>query len=118
MSKVIGIVGSRRRDSRDDYSVVYNKFCELFSEGDRIVSGGCPIGADKFAEQIAKANGITISIHYPNWNKFGNGAGIRRNTFIVEDCDVLIACVSKDRTGGTEDSIRKAQAAGKPVHIV
>ena len=40
-----------------------------------------------------------------------------RNERIVEDCDRLIAFVSPDRKGGTEDTIRRAMRAGKPVDI-
>ncbi len=42
-----------------------------------------------------------------NWKKFGRAAGFIRNTDIAENSDILIACVSKDRTGGTEDTIKK-----------
>ena len=40
-----------------------------------------------------------------------------RNQCIVEDCDRLIAFVAPDRSGGTEDTIRRAQRAGKPVEL-
>jgi len=43
------------------------------------------------------------------WNKYGRGAGIARNTLIANNCDILIACVSPDRTGGTEDTIKKTK---------
>ena len=35
------------------------------------------------------------------------GAGFVRNGDIAKDSDVLIACVAPDRTGGTEDTIKK-----------
>jgi hypothetical protein len=50
----IGIVGSRRRDTEQDYKIVLNKFEELYREGDIIISGGCPKGGDRFAEKIAE----------------------------------------------------------------
>jgi hypothetical protein len=51
----------------------------------------------------------------------GYGPAVRRyhdrNQRIVEDCDRLIAFVAPDRTGGTEDTIRRARRAGKPVEL-
>ena len=40
-----------------------------------------------------------------------------RNQRIGEYCDRVIAFVVPDRTGGTEDRIRRAQRAGKPVEL-
>jgi hypothetical protein len=105
--KKIGIVGSRRRNSNKDFISVKDKFFELYQDGDLIISGGCPQGGDNFAEQIAKKNGIPILIFYPDWNKHGKAAGFVRNTYIAENSNILIACVASDRTGGTEDTIKK-----------
>jgi hypothetical protein len=35
----------------------------------------------------------------------------------VDDSDRIIAFVAADRTGGTEDTIRRAKRAGKPVEL-
>jgi hypothetical protein len=115
---IIGVVGSRRRVSIKDYKIVTKAIAKHFQPGDHLVSGGCPKGADAFAEIFAKVEGLTITIHYPNWKKHGKAAGIIRNTAIAMDCDVLIACVAPDRTGGTEDTIRKAKKLGKTVILV
>ncbi len=103
----IGIIGSRRRNETNDYALVVKKFFEVYKEGDIIVSGGCPLGADAFAEKIARLYQIPILIHYARWNQFGKGAGFIRNNDIARDSDILIACVAKDRLGGTEDTIKK-----------
>jgi hypothetical protein len=103
----IGIVGSRRRDLLKDYNLIRDKFFEIYKEGDLIISGGCPKGGDRFAESIAKEYGIPILIFYPNWAKHGNVAGFIRNSHIAETSDFLIACAASDRTGGTEDTIKK-----------
>ena len=105
--KIIGIIGTRRRDRHKDYEVVEKEFFEVYEEGDWICSGGCPKGGDRFAEKIAKRYGIPIIIFYPNWKKHGKGAGIIRNTYIAITSCELIACVAEDRTGGTEDTIKK-----------
>lgn len=116
--RTIGIVGSRRRATANDLVLLCATFDKLYVEGDRIVSGGCPKGGDNFAEHIAKNRGLTITIHYPDWDKHSKAAGFVRNTLIAQDCDILIALVSEDRTGGTEDTIKKAQNLNKKIIII
>jgi len=113
MSKTIGIVGSRRRNDAADFAAVEKALLDILQPGDRLVSGGCPRGADSFAERIAKKRGLSITIHYPDWDGVGKSAGFVRNTYIAEDADVLIACVAPDRRGGTEDTIHKYEFLGK-----
>ena len=115
--KVIGIVGSRRRATDADQLLLMGEFTKIFNPGDRLVSGGCPTGGDAYAEWIAKKKGLTITIHYPNWDA-GKHAGFERNSKIAEDCDILLALVASDRTGGTEDTIEKTKALGKKVIIL
>jgi hypothetical protein len=113
MSKIIGIIGSRRRNNNDDYKQVYNEFKKWYDQDDKICSGGCPKGGDRFAEIIAKKLNIPIIIHYPKKPPQGSPkwawakANYERNTLIARDSDILIACVSPDRKGGTEDTIKK-----------
>lgn len=90
-----------------DRNVIEEKLFEIYEEGDWIISGGCPRGADRIAEGIAKSRGIPILIFYPNWKKYRKSAGLIRNTEIAKNSDILIACVSDDRKGGTEDTIKK-----------
>lgn len=113
--KCIGIVGSRRRDSDLDWMICCDEFAKVYKPGDAIVSGGCPKGADAFAEQIARMHGLTIVIHHADWNGIGKAAGFVRNTKIAQDCDVLIALVASDRSGGTEDTIKKAMKLKRKV---
>jgi hypothetical protein len=108
--KVIGVIGTRSRDAEEDFYKVYDEFFKHYIEGDSICSGLCPKGGDRFA--ILIANKLALSkdkrLWFPaNWEKFGKGAGFVRNTDIAENSDILIACASKNRTGGTEDTIKK-----------
>lgn len=116
--KTIGIVGSRRRDSIIDYKLCEKAFLEIYEEGDTIVSGGCPKGGDRFAEIIADLHYIPIKIHKAEWDKYGKAAGFKRNTYIAEDADVIIAVVASDRTGGTEDTLKKAEKLNKKIILV
>ena len=106
----VGIIGTRRRDSHLAYNKVekiFKKFLKNIRKDCWIVSGGCPKGGDRFAEILAKKYGIPALIIYPDWDKYGKGAALRRNTPVAEMSDYLIACVAKDRKGGTEDTIKK-----------
>lgn len=121
MEKKIIIIGSRRRDTDEDFQIVYNEFKKHYVDGDIIVSGGCPKGGDKFAEIIARRLGLTevngkLIIHRavsppkgsPRWQ--WATAFYERNTVVAAESNedtVVIACVQEDRKGGTEDTIRK-----------
>lgn len=114
--KAIGIIGSRRRNSRGDFLAVEKCFLSLFQEGDIIVSGGCPKGGDRFAEILAKRYRAPISVYRPDW-KLGKHAGFLRNSNIAKASHVLIACVASDRRGGTEDTIKKFNKLGKGTNL-
>lgn len=116
----IGIIGSRRRDSDKDFKKVNDSFLVHFFEGDEIISGGCPKGGDRFAEKLAELYKVPITIYKADWKKYGKKAGFLRNTDIARESDILIACVSEDRTGGTEDTIKKYKQfhPGKKVILV
>lgn len=132
--KIIGIVGSRRRNTEDDCLLCCIAFSRIYRPGDCIVSGGCRKGADNFAELIAAEYGLSvvrskeealalssggIIIHYPDFDTYGSPfAYFQRNGLIAVDCTTLVAVVALDRTGGTEDTIRKTLALSKPVHII
>lgn len=110
----IGIVGSRRRNSTKDKELLQKAFLEIFEYGDIIVSGGCPVGADFFAEEIAKEFNIPIKIYYPDKSKLDKNSYWsyvemyhNRNTLIANNSDLLIALVMLDQKGGTEDTIKK-----------
>ena len=113
MSKVIGIIGTRRRDTANDFHLVENAFIKVYERGDSICSGLCPKGGDRFAVMFAKRCGCKTIWHPAQWNKHGKAAGFIRNGLIARDSDVLIACVAEDRKGGTEDTIKKFLKLGK-----
>jgi len=105
--KTIGIIGTRRRDKLKDFMLVEDAFVDVYEAGDRICSGLCPKGGDRFAVMLAKKYD-TPTLWFPaEWRKYGRGAGFKRNGDIARESDVLIACVATDRKGGTEDTIRK-----------
>lgn len=123
----VGIVGSRRRDSRADRELVFDIVAKLyyFSTNGvdvRVVSGGCRSGADSFAKQACDALGLPITEHLtriptgaPYWRAVREL--FDRNTLVARDSlDLLVALVAPDRTGGTEDTVMKYErmAADEP----
>lgn len=118
MSKAIAIVGSRRRATECDKDLLVDAFLAIREPSDRIVSGGCWLGADRFAEEIADEFGHVMTIYHADWDKYGKAAGPIRNTNIAGDCVVMLALPSRDRTGGTEDVMRKAMKLGVRVILL
>jgi len=115
--KYIGIVGSRKRDSDYDFLCCVDHFLEIFEEGDIIVSGGCPLGGDNFAEIIAEAYDVEIEIFHPDWEKHGKKAGFLRNLDIAKKSDVLIAILTEDKSQskGTMHTVNTMCKLNKPV---
>lgn len=114
----VAIVGSRRRADRE---AVAAAVAEL-PIGAVVISGGAK-GPDTWAAEAAQARGCQVIVHRPDLLGGLRGrwdAAQRyydRNQRIVEDCDRLIAFPAPERTGGTEDTIRRAVKAGKPVEL-
>lgn len=127
--KYIGIVGSRRRHTLDDYNLVREAFYSVYEKGDVIVSGGCKRGADAFAEILAKETGTDPIIYFPDEAEIARLEetlprkiayaieAYARNTLIALKSNVLIACVAGDRKGGTEDTIKKFDQRGKLILV-
>ena len=107
----LGIVGSRRRAKTEDHLILRQRVIDLNPE--MIISGGCPTGADAFAEQIAREMGIPILIYYPKLDSLRTytrqqviEAMYARNKLVAIKSDYLIALVASNRKGGTENTIK------------
>ncbi len=61
---------------------------------DVIVSGGAK-GADTYAREFAKKNGLKLIEYFPNYDKYGKGAPLERNKQIVDECDCVLAFNSR-----------------------
>ncbi|MBU1082710.1 MAG: hypothetical protein KKB59_19650 [Spirochaetes bacterium] len=109
MCYIIGIVGCRSRDTNEDFKLVERKFLDLYNEekGVIVCSGGCPKGGDRFAKLLHKKYCVPYLEFPANWVKYGKRAGYIRNHDIAIRSDILIACVSPNRTGGTEHTIKE-----------
>lgn len=111
----LAIVGSR---DYHNYSF-FRSQVESFLEGRTptlIISGGAS-GADEMAERYAIEMKVELQVFEADWAKYGKGAGPKRNMQIVEAATHVIAFPTT-KSIGTFDTIRKAQKAGKPIHVV
>lgn len=107
----LAIVGSR---SIHNYELV-KSIIDCVKNIDYVYSGGAD-GVDTLAEKYCQDNNIPYSTYYPNWKLFGRGAGVIRNSRIVDDCDKLIA-IWDGKSRGTLDSITKAIEARKLLFV-
>lgn len=124
---IVGIVGSRRRNTKEDYLNLCWKIVELERNNNtltkKIVTGDCSEGGDKFARKIADdTEDIELDVKkikdpfteeemdFKNHRYFDYfimcNIFYRRDEEIArEDLDYLIALVAPDRKGGTEYTI-------------
>lgn len=81
-----------------------------------IISGGA-YGADKLGERYAKENNIPLIVLLPDWKKGGRGAGLARNSDIVDRADFVIAFWDGKSTG-TLDTINKTKKTSKKLKVI
>jgi predicted Rossmann fold nucleotide-binding protein DprA/Smf involved in DNA uptake len=110
----IGIVGSRQRADRQTVEAAIS----ALQPGTVVITGGAR-GPDRWAERAARARGLEVVVHAPDlggmrarWQAADRFYA--RNQRIVDDAETIIAFVAPDRTGGTEDTLRRSagSAAG------
>lgn len=75
----------------DDYELLKERCDHLLQNVvvTDFISGGC-IGADKLGERYARERGIEPTIFPANWNKYGLGAGPKRNEQMAQNADGCI----------------------------
>lgn len=111
MGKRVAIVGTRVYPHLDRV----RSYIATLPPDTTIVSGGA-LGVDSTAEQAARARGLDVLIFRADWQRDGKGAGLKRNTQIVESADVVVAFWDGE-SAGTLDSIKKATKRNKKVVI-
>lgn len=112
--RYIAVIGSRSASIEDVENAITS--CGLSPEHHVIVSGGA-VGADAHAKTIAQRDNFHYVEVPANWDGiYKKGAGLVRNSVIVDIADAVIA-VWDTRSTGTMDTVDKAKAAGKKVEI-
>lgn len=85
--KVI-IAGSRNFNDYEKLCVFCDKI--LCNQTNIEVVSGTANGADKLGEKYANERGYSIKQFPADWDKYGKGAGFRRNSQMAEYADALI----------------------------
>lgn len=122
MVRVI-VTGSREwSDPNAIRAKISDRLCDL--PGDSLIVVGYdekndrPKGVDRFAYQEAQKLGLALETHPAEWEKFGKGAGFRRNTEMAQLGADLCLAFHNGRSSGTKHMIEQAEKYGIPVEIV
>lgn len=85
-----------------------------------IIHGGAA-GADTHAARFAGFHCLPVHVYPANWNKYGPSAGPIRNQLMLDSGrpDYVFAFIDKPlgKSRGTNDMVKRAQAAGVSVRI-
>jgi hypothetical protein len=107
----VAVIGSR---NFNNYELVKETLTNL--DITLLISGGAK-GADSLGERYATENNISTLIFKPDWKRYGRGAGMIRNTDIVNNSDIVVAFWD-GTSKGTLDSIRKVEKLNKGLMII
>ena len=104
----VAVVGSR--------NITAVNISEYISECDEIVSGGAR-GVDTCAAEYARQNGLKLTEFFPQYERYGRSAPIKRNYEIVDYADSLLVFWD-GCSKGTLSVIKYAEKIGKPCKII
>ena len=117
MVKRVVVAGSRNYHNYQE-AKIFIDFCVQNIRKEYVlvfVSGGCR-GADLLGERYAAENGFQIQRYHADWERFGKGAGPKRNLRMAEVGDYII-CFWDGYRKGTQSMIQYASQMGKPLRV-
>ena len=77
---------------------------------------GCAKGADRLGQVWAYENGIEIDYFPANWDKYGLGAGFKRNEVMAEHGDALLL-LWDGSSRGSMDMLARAKEHGLRIRV-
>lgn len=80
-----------------------------------IVSGGAR-GVDTCARLFAEAHGLKLTEFYPDYDRYGRVAPLKRNDLIVAHADMVLAFWDGE-SRGTLYTLRQCKIQGKPYRL-
>lgn len=116
----LAIVGWRHYHDYESFEKCVDEWVAVNGQPARIVTGGDRLkaqGADRMAVRYAEEHKLELVVHNPDWGRYPKkAAGPIRNAKIVADCTHMLA-FPHPRGAGTQDSIRQARRANRPLTI-
>ncbi|OGX85089.1 hypothetical protein BEN47_15335 [Hymenobacter lapidarius] len=114
----LAVIGSRQAATEAHYQQLARELDALAAARPitLIISGGA-VGPDTHCVRYAKARGIPIQIHHPDYQSHGRAAPLVRNQLIINEAEACFALwdgVSK----GTGHALRLARKRGLHLIIV
>lgn len=120
---IVGIIGSRTRDSPRDLKILIDECLEIdkIEKITKIVTGDCQIGGDQFARDVLKSmfdceldvkykidpkTGEKLEKYVSDYLEFTNICYTRNEKIAEEELGCLLALVAQNRKGGTENTIK------------
>lgn len=118
MALRILVTGSRDWNSGYTIAMSLSAIAVEFDDAEiTLVSGACPRGADRLAENCARGWGWTVERHPADWDTHGKRAGYLRNKAMVDaGADVCLAYI-RDYSRGATMTAEMARAAGIRLHV-
>ena len=117
MGKQIVIAGSRKYENYTE-AAEFIDVCidEIKGKSEITILSGGAKGVDLIGEKYAKEHGYKIEKYLPEWNRYGKGAGPKRNEEMAKDCDLVI-CFWDGKSKGTKSMIECGRKLNKQVKI-
>ena len=115
MTRIL-VCGSRRWT---DGALILRELSAL--RGVEVVIEGEAPGADTLVRQAADQLGIPVLPFPADWDRYGRGAGPRRNQQMLDEMKPdLVLAFSEDLNSsrGTADMVARARRAGLPVRLI
>lgn len=108
------VTGSR---TWTDTAIIRAALGTVWGDGTAVlVSGACPRGADRIAEQIWTGWGGHVERHPADWARYGRSGGFRRNAEMIALGATVCLAFIRDTSRGATHTAELAEAAGVPTH--
>lgn len=84
-----------------------------------VIHGGAD-GADRLAGWVADELHLEQIVERADWNRYGKGAGVIRNQVMLDQHrpDLVLAFRSYGKSRGTDDMVRRAEAASVETFVI